>query len=566
MEPDAQGRLPIALAKGVTRGDDDHRMVPSPGAANIANRLAILALLIGALFRILQYLGNRSLWQDEALVLPWFLNPGFAELLNPFVLRPLPAGFLVFEKLLARTFGDWELVLRLVPLLGGLAVLAFCYGLARATLAEHAVPVAVAVVALSPFLIYYASELKPYSTDAAATSGVVWLAAHLRHRQITWWRAAAWAAATLLAIWISLTAVFAICGSALVLLAARLRAGERLATWRLLWASVPAGTLFMLPYLAGVLQPAGAAPAAADAPGYMQSFWESGFMPLPPTRAADWLWFPRTALRVFQDPLGLLHGGTGFGPLALALLALAVFAIGVFSVGRWNAALLLAPVALTLLASGLGRYPFGADWNTGGRVILFLVPCFLLVMAGGLAQLHEWLPARLRVLWLLPVALLLLPPLAQAATTVPYGRGELKPLLEYVADNRQPGDRLYVHYDALPAFRYYSERYGIEPAEYVPGVCARFRPEEYLEALSALRGNSRVWVMFTGGRGAGLFDERGLMVDFLDHVGRRIDDRVARGTFLYLYDLSYGLEQGSGFRVRLPVMAENLEEGCALWQ
>lgn len=561
----------LDLASAITPGScAAERIAPartrSAGERALIHRLAVLALLIGALFRILQYLGNRSLWQDEALVLPWFQNPGFAELLDPARLRPLPAGFLVLEKLLAHLFGDWELVLRLVPLIGGFAALAFCYGLARETLSQRAVPVAMALVALSPFLIYYASELKPYSTDVAATSGVLLLAAHLRQREITWRRAAAWGAAALLAIWISLAAVFAISASALVLLAGRLFAGERRAAWRLLSASVPAGLLFMLPYIAGVLQPGEAVPAASEGPGYMQSFWSSGFMPLPPASAAEWMWFPRTALRVFQDPLGLLHAGSGSVTMALALLSLAAFGIGVFSVGRWNAALLLSPVVLTLVASGLGRYPFGADWNTGGRVILFLVPCFLLVMAGGLAQIHEWLPARFRLLWLVPVAVLVLPPLAQAATTVPYGRGELKPLLEFVAENRQPGDRLYVHYDALPAFRYYAERYGIGPDEYVPGVCARFSPEEYLEALSGLRGNSRVWVMFTGGRGAGLFDERGLMVDFLNHIGRRIDDRVARGTFVYLYDLSYGLEQGSGYRARLPVMPENLEEGCSLWQ
>jgi hypothetical protein len=539
---------------------------PASTGRDLYKRWALIALTVGALFRLMQYLGNRSIWLDEALVVPSILKPSLAEILNPLVANPLPFGFLFLERLATDAFGTHELVLRLLPLVAGLASLALFYAVAKRTISAGAVPIAASLFALSPFLIYYASELKQYSSDVAVTLLVLLLALKIHHRGLTTRRTLAWGIASFIGIAVSLTAVFSIAGAVLVLGVAAIRSRNWRAVLRLVLASVPAGVLFILPYAAALMAPAG---VASTGPSYVSAFWSSGFMPLPPRSVAELAWFPHTFARIFEDPLGLIQNTNAALGRLLAAVGMVVFLAGAGWLAVRNRmvfALLMAPIGLTLLASGLKRYPFGADWNTGGRVILFLVPLFLLLMAEGAEQIRRRLPAKLHAAGLVLIALLLAPPLLQAATTIPYGRGELKPLLGYVSENWRDGDLLYVHYDALPAFRYYAPRYGFGPGEYQEGVCARFQPEQYLEALNGLRGESRVWVLFTAGLGASLFNEREFMLDYLDHIGQRLDDRVARGTSVYLYDLDPNRATAARYSVRIPEIPQTIEEGCDLWR
>src|SRR5262249_22668510 len=79
-----------------------------------------------------------------------------------------PPGWLALVKGAVTLFGDGEGALRLVPFLGGLVALPVCWRVARRALPlDLAAPLALGLFAAGSPFIYYAAQLKPYSTDVA---------------------------------------------------------------------------------------------------------------------------------------------------------------------------------------------------------------------------------------------------------------------------------------------------------------------------------------------------------------------------------------------------------------
>ncbi|CAN5443870.1 hypothetical protein BH24GEM3_BH24GEM3_08660 [soil metagenome] len=547
------GELPVAVQQ--------HSGAVARESMLLSPRFLILAALgFGVVLRLLQYAVNRSLWLDEALVLPSIIGRPLAELLNPGTWGALPPGFLFLSRLSTIVLGSSEYALRLVPLLAGLASMFLFLAVARRYVSAHALPLAMVLFALSPFLIYYASDVKQYSSDAAVTLLLLLVAFELRARGITAKRAVAWCLIGLAAAGMSMTALFVLIGVTGAMLVESIWRRDRRSAVALA-AVVGAWALaFGVPYLLFV--------QGAGRNEYLQAFWISGFMPFPPQSLSDLSWFPSTFARLFRDPLGVFDDAAiarGYYQSAAGML---VFTAGVvWMVLRRRALLLmlLAPVAVTLVASGMRLYPFGGTGVTEGRVLLFLVPVFLLVMAEGAMQLHRRLGGRLKVVSIAVIALLILPPLAQALIAIPYGRIEIKPVLGYVQENWQPGDVMYVHYEVQHEFAYYAPRYDFQAGDFVIGPCARFEPTRYLDALSTHLGQPRLWVLFGSGVGPHEAYERRLMLDFLDHFGTRVDDQVALGSAVYLYDLRPTGEVKPNFTFRPLGFGYVREAGCAIW-
>lgn len=150
-----------------------------------------------------------------------------------------------------------------------------------------------------------------------------------------------------------------------------------------------------------------------------------------------------------------------------------------------------------------------------------------------LAAALPWLSALL-------IGFLFLYPLMDATRHLfkPQSVEEIRPVIEYLEKHRSEGDIPYVYYSSAPSFEYYKRRGLIGQMNQITGVDSRQNWSSYREDLDRLRGEWRVWILFSHVYRAGGVDEELLFLDYLDRVGRRLDGFRAFGASVYLYDLS----------------------------
>ena len=336
--------------------------------------LIVALLLVGAALRAWEYFGGASLWLNELAVARNVLDRSALDLVS----RPLdydqsaPPAYLLATKLATVLLGDGELAFRLPPFLAGLAALALFPLLARRLLEPRAALVATALAALAVPLVQYGAEAKQYGVDVLGTIIVILIAARWRQHP-TAANAGIAALAGLAVVWFSNAAVLVLVGAGAGLAAGFLLERQfgpwrQLAAIALAWAAAAgAATLFARHMM------------SEGAHGWFLRFWRSGF---PPDSLAAWPgWLARHLERLFGSELGY--------PAPWLVVVLAV--VGVVALARRPpvAFLVVTPIVVTLAAAAFRKYPFG------GRLTLFLLPLFLLVIAAGVDAALRPLPPRL---------------------------------------------------------------------------------------------------------------------------------------------------------------------------
>jgi uncharacterized membrane protein len=139
---------------------------------------ALVIIVFGLTLRTAQYLADRSLWMDEAMLALNIADRSFVELMQPLDYdQGAPVGFLLIQKLMIQALGNKDYVLRLFPLLAGLLSLYLIYRVADRYTSGVAVIPALALFAVSGPLVHYASEAKQYSSDVAICLLLLFVAA-----------------------------------------------------------------------------------------------------------------------------------------------------------------------------------------------------------------------------------------------------------------------------------------------------------------------------------------------------------------------------------------------------
>jgi hypothetical protein len=356
-----------------------------------------MALIVGLglFFRVAQYLADRVPWMDEASLAGNLEMGSPLELLGPLRSTQLaPPGFLFVEWAARRGLGSSYYILRLFPLIGGIASLFLFHQIARRCLRPTASTVALALFATSDHLIYFASELKQYSTDVTAAL-VCTLAGFMSlERPMTIRRSLALATAGAISVWFSHPSAFVLAGVGTTLIVSTLRRKQlRQATafalvslaWVVSFAYVYAISRFQL-----------------GDQGSMNAFWGFAFPPMPPGFLREAAWWPRRLAYLFVNPLGF---NTPFGWTIGVVPALVYCLVGFVSFsgrGREQAGMLALPIACTIVATMLHLYPFH------GRLVLFLVPSLLIFIAEGACRLGEW--SGRKTVWIIILASILLFP------------------------------------------------------------------------------------------------------------------------------------------------------------
>lgn len=454
------------------------------GRSWISARGAILLLAaMGIALRLVPLLADRCLWIDEAMLALNLVERSPAQLLGPLDWNQgAPAGFLLAAKAGIMLFGTAEWSLRLVPFLASvLGVLGFAW-FARRLLPAPAAVTAIALYAVSPFLISYAGECKQYASDAALAVAMFCAATGLLLRLGGFRRWAVLAGSGAMAVWFSHPVAFVLggIGTAIFLDAIatkdRRRAGACAATIAAWLAS------FGVCYLASLKQ--------LGNNQFLLDYWAGHFMPLPPTSQGDLMWLADHFFKFLAYPGGL--GGT---EIAIGGIAAAFAIIGVVALtrDRWPVAVaVVLPALLALVASGLHKYPFA------GRLLLFLVPLMLLAVArGAWAVAVELRPNRPFAAWLFLVLLAIAPAVeTYQSFRHPQREEQIAPVLAAVRDEMQPGDRVYVYWGAVPAFTYYTRN-----NPFPPGVVLGVEHHEdhlgYRDDLRLFAGEPRVWLIFS---------------------------------------------------------------------
>jgi uncharacterized membrane protein len=444
----------------------------------------------------------------------------FAQLFQPLDYdQGAPLGFLLVEKLFNAILGRHELVLRFFPLLAGLASLWLFYLLAKKTLQGTGFYLALALFAVNPQLVDYSSESKQYILDVAVTLGLLLLAIPVFQNQTNKKNLVLLTLAGVLTLWFSHPALFVIAGigCTLVIQFLRTRDHKNLRTTfaiGLLWLANLALLYFI--NLRNLSQN-----------GYLTDYWATGFIPLPPWSDLGWI----NELITYQFDIQ-------FVPLLALILVLA----GWFVLFREQQTVALAFAFTTFFAftaSALRMYP------VNGRLSLFLIPLGILLLGKTVEFGRQTLsPNKFALIGttILLSGYLLINPLVTSFQNFisPKYYEHIRPTMQVLADSWKDGDALFVTAWAEPAFRFYAPFYGLEDIKYVSSEIEDYPDEEKLKSrISPLVGEKRVWVLFSHVYEQGGFNERDVLVAYLDEIGEKRREILKSGTSVYMffYDL-----------------------------
>ncbi|HEX6746822.1 MAG TPA: glycosyltransferase family 39 protein [Longimicrobium sp.] len=413
---------------------------PASGrGARVLLWLTVLGVCAGAGLRIWLFLRNQSQYYDELMLSLNVAMRSYGELLQP--LRPeqvAPPLFLWAQRLMVDLFGVNDLSLRIVPVLGGIAVPAAAALAGRRLGGWGAACLCAWATALNPNLLFYSLSGKPYGQEPLVAAGIVLLtAATLRDRR-RW--PALLLAGCVAALW-CIPVPFILAGAGAALAVDWLRRPDRrralapLAAMAVAWA----GT-FAIVYLTSYRDPQTAA--------YLRRFWAPNF----PANAAS----VHDAALLFVD--GIARPAALQGPLAMVPIALylALCALGAWDLlrrlGAAYVALLAVPVLGMYAAWAAGQYPLEV------RLVLFALPLHLLLVALGVTRLGRALPRRAGAAAVVAacavLAVLPLRNLAEYLRVPQFAR--FRQSIAYVAAHRAPGEPVYVSATAMVTWLFYT--------------------------------------------------------------------------------------------------------------
>ena len=485
-------------------------------------------VVLGIILRLRQYLVNRSFWADEASLAVNIANRSYAELLQLLdYQQAAPVGFLYIEKTLITLFGNHDYVLRFFPLFAGILSTYLIYRIAREQLGRAGL-FAVLLFAISWGLIYYSSELKQYISDVMVAVLLVFLAGNCLKENSQDKDFITLGVLGSVVIWISHPSVFILAGIGIVLAYEKIvRPKFAPFPWIL---GLGAGWVasFGLEYLVSLRN------IVTD--GFLIDYWRKAYMPLPPWSDPGWF------LKMYQSFLNTgLHTHWSMSLTFIILVALGSLSLLVRQ--RSLAVMLIFPVFVALMLSALKRYPFMH------RFLLFLLPFAMLLMAEGLRviflTISRWSRKFAFVVSAVPILVTLwyLVPVTSWYFTYPAMGADIKPIMHYVAENRHAEDTIYVYYGSAPAFDYYETFYGLDRGNVIVGfetLNRRLALRRFYEDVGALRGNARVWFIFSDivDCGGCEGDTRQYFVDYLNGFGTMLDSSHAPGANAYLYDMN----------------------------
>jgi hypothetical protein len=412
----------------------------------------ILVTTACAAVDIVQWLRDAPLWVDEEMIALNFRDRSFARLPGALWLgQSAPLGWLFAERAMLLAFGTRELVLRVVPLLFGIATLVAAAWMGLRWMNAISAAVLVVLLTFGEWTSHFTFEVKHYSADMFWALFLPALAAwaleapRAWRRWLTWWALAAigqfFANGALL--------IAPACAAVMVLVIGR-RDGPRSGV-RFVLCSVAWFAAFAAHYILTVQY--------THHSQYLRSVWSGEVPPEGSTLKETLRWL---AQRV--EPIGVRPGGATL-PLVLWAVASAGFLL---SRTRVLGAMLLAVPISAFVFAALRLVPLH------DRFALWIVPALyagvaLLLDAGLMAAVEGWRNRR----WARGAlgTVVLLAALLPAADVFTQGRRHIdigvpgdsnhalddRSAVKWLLDQRQPGDAIVTTKLGWPAVWWYGQ-------------------------------------------------------------------------------------------------------------
>ncbi len=176
--------------------------------SRLNSRFVLLAIiLLGAFLRFL-WIGEKSLWLDEAFTL-WVAKHSLTDVwLWIARIDQHPPLFYLLLSLWVKLFGESEVALRSLPALLGTATLPLIYAITRQVSSQRAVALlATLLLAVSTFHIHFAQETRMYTLLALSATGALYFALRITNGASSWRIIVGLALCQAVALWTHNTAV-----------------------------------------------------------------------------------------------------------------------------------------------------------------------------------------------------------------------------------------------------------------------------------------------------------------------------------------------------------------------
>jgi hypothetical protein len=359
-------------------------------------------------------------------------------------IQSAPALFLMGERAVVLIGGNSELALRFLPFVAGGATVVVMWRLADRLLDRISVPLAVSLTAVSPLLIRYSNEVKPYVMDAFFAAILFLLTLQLiESGSDRAWRR--WAICGAVAVASSMAAPFTLVAVAFTVLFRRWSEDRLKCLLRISIAGAAWLALFVTQYALQYRF------KATD--GFVQSYFSGQFLELA---FPEFFQTAGLAFRTVWLATVLGNDMEAWLPPKSTSVVIGIALIGFVSLARKH------PVAVAMLV-GQGIAAAAASmlhrWPLIDRLLLFAAPSAILFTAAGFGQLVRLAPAKLRTASALVIGAMLLafPTLdAIRKTLTPPSLADTPAAIAELARQQTEGETVYVFAKAQVECSFYT--------------------------------------------------------------------------------------------------------------
>ena len=450
-----------------------------------------LFVILGIIFRLRQFLFNRSLWSDEALLANNFLFLSPYRLIRGSLVfdQAAPSGFLILVFLVTKLFGLYDYTLRFIPIVSAILSVVLAYYLSKYVYKTFVGQlVFVGSISISPILIYYSSEFKQYSSDLFVTLLILWASYSSKTRKNGNLFLGLLGA---ICIWFSIPSVIVLASVGTVMLLELLIQNKKKEAFQLLGVIVFWLVNFGLFFLFTLRNTASNTNLVV--------YWRGSFAPLLPNSIQALRWYP-------ESLLGLTYLSfwqsfpRGPGPIELwfslqnfLLLGIVVFG-GVYAFLRSRKIFLIGTlmIIINLSLSAFHLYPFS------NRLLLYLTPVVYL-FAGmffeGLFCVERY---WLKIVTVVTTSILLIATVKEPIKVAiqPNNFSDIKTALKIVARKHVPNDNLITSVWGRAPFDFYRRFYQLNDVNVVQIKQNDDRAIYYVETLCNQKVLGRTWILF----------------------------------------------------------------------